>query len=76
MYVVALLYHRMCLEQFEGIHLTTSGSLDGYSWSLAKIWRCIGCALAHAHVILVSMGCYGVAKSSLNMCPHGEGICQ
>ena len=75
MYVVALLYHSMCLEQFEDIYLAINGSLDGYSWSLAKIWICIECALAHASAIHISMVCYGIAKSSLNMCPHCEGIC-
>ena len=75
MSVVALLYHRMCLEQFEDIYLTTNGSLDGCSWSLAKVWICIECALAHANVIYTSLDCYSVAKSSLNMCLPCEGIC-
>ena len=69
MYVVALLYHRMCLEQFEDIYLTTSGSLDGYLWSLANIWRCIECAPAHANVIQIWYGLLWCCKKLFKHVP-------
>ena len=47
MYVVALLDHRMCAEQCEGIYLITSGWLGGYLWMLSIDGFCNGCALAH-----------------------------
>ena len=47
MYVVALLDHRMCAEQCEGIYLITSGWLGGYLWMLSIDGFCNECALAH-----------------------------
>ena len=51
MCAVALLDHRMCLEQCESVHLTTSGWLDGYLWMLSIDGFCSGCALAHGNAV-------------------------
>ena len=51
MCAVALLDHRMCLEQCESVHLTTSGWLDGYLWMLSIDGFCNGCALAHGNAV-------------------------
>ena len=51
MCAVALLDHRMCLEQCESVHLKTSGWLGGYLWILSIDGFCSGCALAHGNAV-------------------------